>query len=116
MALHYARLAEQPGAEPALPLPDPQLSVDAAAMHAHVASASASRGRYAVFCPGAEYGPAKRWPHFARAGRAQLDVPVVLLGSAKRARASAAAITGTQPVGKTTLDEAIDLIAGARRW
>ncbi len=44
------------------------------------------RGQYAVFIPGAEYGPAKRWPaaHFAALAQ-QLGMPVLLLGSGKDA-------------------------------
>jgi heptosyltransferase II len=44
------------------------------------------RNNYAVFVPGAEYGPAKRWPaaHFA-ALAAQLGMPVLLFGSGKDA-------------------------------
>lgn len=44
------------------------------------------RGAYYVFAPGAEYGPAKRWParHFAELA-IKLDRPVVLLGSGKEA-------------------------------
>ena len=43
-----------------------------------------ARYSYVVFAPGAEYGPAKRWPakHFA-ALATKLDRPVLLLGSAK---------------------------------
>ena len=66
---------------------------------------------YAVLCPGAEYGPAKRWPYFAELA-ARLEKRVVLLGSRNDA-ASADGVTGTNLVGRTTLDEAIDLIAGA---
>jgi len=66
-----------------------------------------------VLCPGAEYGPAKRWPYFGELAR-KLDAPVVLLGSASDAGACAN-IDGVNLAGKTTLDEAIDLIAGAER-
>src|SRR5256714_14555970 len=110
MRRHYARLAEAPGSEPRQPLPEARLRIDAA-------SAAATRARfgiegpYAVLCPGAEYGPAKRWPYFAELA-ARLPSAVVLLGSANDAKA-AAGVPGTNLVGKTTLDEAIDLIAGA---
>ena len=115
MRRHYARLAEAPdvgnAAEQRQPLPEARLRVDAAQ-----AAATRARfgieGRYAVLCPGAEYGPAKRWPYFAELAQ-RLAMPVVLLGSANDA-AAAAGIGGTNLVGKTTLDEAIDLIAGAK--
>jgi heptosyltransferase-2 len=68
-------------------------------------------GRYTVLCPGAEYGPAKRWPYF-RELAARLDSQVVLLGAAAE-RKDAEQIPGKNLVGQTTLDEAIDLIAGA---
>ena len=76
-----------------------------------------------VFCPGAEFGPAKRWPsaHFARlaSALATRDDPVILLGSPGE-RAIGAAIAEAAPglcrnlCGETTLDEALALIAGAR--
>ena len=112
MRRHYARLAEAPGDEPRQPLPEPRLRVDATR-----AAATRARfgleGRYVVLCPGAEYGAAKRWPYFAELA-ARLDAPVVLLGSPNDAQA-ARGIGGVNLVGKTTLDEAIDLIAGAER-
>ncbi|MCX8017755.1 MAG: lipopolysaccharide heptosyltransferase II [Rhodocyclaceae bacterium] len=76
-----------------------------------------------VFCPGAEYGPAKRWPvqHFAALAQkiGARDTAVWLVGSAKDAAIGAeierlsdgAALT---LCGRTTLAQAIDLIAGAR--
>ena len=110
MRRHYARLAEAPDTEPRQPLPDVRLRVDPA--HA---AATRKRlgidGRYAVLCPGAEYGPAKRWPYFAELA-SRLGMPIVLLGSPKDA-AAASEIGGTNLVGKTTLDEAMDIIAGA---
>lgn len=112
MRQHYARLAEAPGQEPSQPLPQPRLRVDAS----HAAATRKRfgiEGRYIVLCPGAEYGPAKRWPFFAELA-ARLDAPVVLLGSPNDAGA-AAGIGGTNLIGKTTLDEAIDIIAGAER-
>jgi len=68
--------------------------------------------RYAALCPGAEYGPAKRWPHFKELAE-RLDLPVVLLGSPKE-RAQCAAIKGRNLAGETTLDEAIELLALAQ--
>lgn len=110
MALHYARLAEVPGIEPAVPLPDPVLGADPAAARA-TAARFGLPDSYAVFCPGAEYGPAKRWPRFAElAGSSPL--PVVLLGSASD-REACEGVAGRNLAGETTLDEAIDLIAGA---
>jgi len=110
MRPHYARLAEAPDTEPRQPLPEARLRFDAAQ-----AAATRARfgieGRYAVLCPGAEYGPAKRWPYFAELAR-RLDLPVVLLGSPNDA-AAAEGVGGKNLVGETTLDEAIDLIAGA---
>jgi len=110
MALHFARLAAPPGAEIRLPLPEPRLAVDAA-------SAEATRrkfgleGSYAALCPGAEYGPAKRWPYFAELSR-RLPLPAIVLGG-PRDREHAVGIQGRNLAGETTLDEAIELLAGA---
>lgn len=117
MRRHYARLAEAPGAESRGALDEshgtavePRLRVDA-----EQAAATRRRfglpQRYAVLCPGAEYGPAKRWPYFGELSP-RLALPAVLLGSANDAPA-AAGIAGTNLVGRTTLDEALDIIAGA---
>jgi lipopolysaccharide heptosyltransferase II len=110
MALHYARLAEKPGTEIALPLPEPRLAVDEAAAQATRARFGIE-GPYAVLCPGAEYGPAKRWPYFAELSQ-RLALPAVVLGSAQE-RDLGAAVKGRNLAGETTLDEAIELMAGA---
>jgi heptosyltransferase-2 len=104
MSEHYARLAGDG------PLSPPRLRVSPE----EVAQARRKFGiaaRYAVLCPGAEYGPAKRWPYFADLSR-RLSLPVVVLGSAKDREASGG-INGTDLTGKTSLDEAMALIAGA---
>jgi heptosyltransferase-2 len=115
MTLHYAALAEPPGKEVAQPLPQPSLRFSAADVESATRKFGIA-GPYAVFCPGAEYGPAKRWPYFKELSgqvRGQSGVEVVLLGSPNDVQA-AAGIGGVDLVGKTTLDEAIDLIAGAQ--
>ncbi len=64
----------------------PQLVVNAVEVEATLKALGLQRGHYAIFVPGAEYGPAKRWPaaHFAGLAQ-QLDVPVLLFGSHKDA-------------------------------
>ena len=81
-------------------------------------------GAYAVFAPGAEYGPAKRWPaaYFAEMGL-RTGLPVVLLGSAKEAALCddiAKRINQERPknarnlAGKTDLSQAMALIASSQ--
>jgi heptosyltransferase-2 len=106
MPLHYARLAGEPDTE----LPRPHLEVTPDEV-ADTTRRFGIEGRYAVFCPGAEYGPAKRWPYFKELAQ-RLPMSVVILGSAKDA-AAGEGIPGKNLVGQTTLDEAIRLIAGA---
>lgn len=79
---------------------------------------------YYLFAPGAEFGPAKRWPTSRFADLAQsLDRRVLLLGSAKEhalCEEIAAPASATQAgkcvnlSGKTTLTQAFHLIAAAR--
>ncbi|HSH88848.1 MAG TPA: lipopolysaccharide heptosyltransferase II [Ramlibacter sp.] len=99
----------------------PQLHLDETTMHVALGAVDVQRGAYYVFAPGAEFGPAKRWPaiHFAELARS-LDAPVLLLGSAKEA-ALCEEITGAAGsvhcrnlAGKTSLIDAFALIAGAR--
>lgn len=104
MPAHYAALAGAGDLSP------PRLQVSPAEIE-ETKRRFGIDGRYAVLCPGAEYGPAKRWPYFREAA-ARLGMRAVILGSASD-RAAAAGIPGHDLVGKTTLDEAIRLIAGA---
>ena len=73
----------------------------------------------AILCPGAEYGPAKRWPaeHFIALARRLLDdgYAVWLLGSPNDQPAAtpiAAALAGVRDLtGRTDLGTAIDLLS-----
>ena len=98
----------------------PHLQLDAAQVEAALKAQGLRRGGYSVFAPGAEFGPAKRWPaaHFAELARL-LEVPVVLLGSGKEAAlceeiAVAAPGRCSNLAGKTSLNEALCLIAGSK--
>ena len=124
LALRYAKLAEAIDAGPQRPLAAPQLrSTPQQQAAVRAALGLAASGEPVIFCPGAEYGPAKRWParHFAALARTLGDAaqPVWLLGSDKdRALgeeiAQAAQGTALNLCGRTTLEQAIDLLAGAR--
>jgi heptosyltransferase-2 len=77
----------------------------------------------AALCPGAEYGPAKRWPpaYFADLGRrlARGGYQVWVIGSSKD-RAIGEEIaqlsqgTCVNLCGRTSLDEVVDLLSGAQ--
>ncbi len=82
----------------------------------------ATRRPVAIFCPGAEYGPAKRWPteHFATLARRLIDsgYTVWLIGSPND-RVAADPLAAQVPeirnaCGRTDLGTAIDLLATAR--
>ena len=103
---HYARLA---GGSETAPAP-PRLSVSETEVR-EICQRFGIEGEYNVLCPGAEYGPAKRWPYFKDLA-ARLGTAAVLLGSRNDEQA-AAGIPGKNLIGKTSLDEAIRLIAGA---
>lgn len=123
MVERYAQLAEPVGAPLLRPLAFPRLQStpeqQRASLHAHGLEHDNSP---VVFCPGAEYGPAKRWPtaHFASLARSlsARGHAIWLLGSAKDA-AVGDEIVALAPgachnlCGSTTLAQAIDLIAVA---
>lgn len=101
----------------------PQLHMDPAQLDAALAALTLKRRAYVVFAPGAEYGPAKRWPagHFAELAH-QLALPVVLLGSAKErdlCSEIADLVNAGQPgkcrnlAGQTSLTQAFGVIAAA---
>jgi heptosyltransferase-2 len=126
MVSFYAALANAPALTAPAPadLPRPTLVVT----QAQSDSASARLGlqpgsRLIAFAPGAEFGPAKRWPanHFAELAKIirknYPDVQIVMLGSPKD-REVCDEIAAAQPwllnfAGVTTLDEAIAMLAKA---
>ena len=119
----YAQLAEAPGAPLPRPLPNPRMCADPATVARTLASLGLSAAPAPVaFCPGAEFGPAKRWPtaHFATLARllAARGRPVWLVGGKKDAPISAeiaAAAPGAvvDLCGRTSLDQAVDLLAAS---
>jgi heptosyltransferase-2 len=102
----------------------PRLRLDVAQCDATLSALAVQRAAYYVLVPGAEYGPAKRWPagHFAELAQS-LPLPVLLLGSGKEAALCeeiAALANAAQPgrcrslAGKTGLLEAFCVIAAAK--
>ena len=102
----------------------PQLHLPDAQVDLALESMALRRGAYYAFAPGAEYGPAKRWPagHFAELA-GLLDAPVILLGSDKEfglCEAIAAAVNARRPgqclnfAGKTTLSQVFSAIAATK--
>ena len=124
LAARYAKLAEESDAAPLPPLAMPHLQSTAQQQ----AAARAALGlplaaSPVIFCPGAEFGPAKRWParHFAALAQRLGDTaqPVWLLGSDKDRAVGAEIVQAAHGAalnlcGRTTLEQAIDLLAGAR--
>ena len=121
----YAALAQPADEALRRPVPEPRLAVDviarAATLHKHGLVAP---GPVTVLAPGAEYGPAKRWParHFASLARtlAARGEHVWLLGSDKDAiiTAEIQRLSGNacrDLAGRTSLDEAIELMSVATR-
>lgn len=121
MAERYAKLAELPDAPPVRPLRAVRLEVNQANLVITLSRLGLDRSRrIAVLCPGAEYGPAKRWPagHFAALAGALTDrgLDVWLIGSEKdkpaadeiAARPDNAALN---LCGRTDLGGAIDLMS-----
>jgi heptosyltransferase-2 len=120
MVAHYLALAQMQADSSMQPKLD--LSLDL--LKATLLNFDLKLGAYAVFAPGAEYGPAKRWPaaYFAEMGL-RTGLPVVLLGSAKEAALCdeiAQSIHQERPktarnlAGKTDLSQAMALIASSQ--
>ena len=123
MADRYAQLAEMPGQAPERPLSQPHLEVDTTNQLITLSQLALDRSRPIVaFCPGAEFGPAKRWPvrHFASLARSLIahGRSVWIFGSDKERALGEAIVAGAgnsehciNLAGRTKLGGAIDLMA-----
>jgi heptosyltransferase-2 len=120
MVAYYGALARAPFDAPRAP----RLALAPARIDAALAAAGLQRSDYWSFAPGAEYGPAKRWPtaHYAALARslhAAAGAPIALLGSPGE-RALCEAIAAEAPgacrvlAGRTSLLDAMALIAASR--
>jgi heptosyltransferase-2 len=123
----FVALGLDPPAEPPADLPvnlNPRLAIDAANLERLRRERDLADGeRIVALMPGAEYGPAKRWPAPSygalAAGLARAGVLVLVLGSAKEhpigeeIRAAAASDRVRNLCGATTLADVVDLIAAA---
>lgn len=116
MVAFYSALSGEAGIE----RDRPQLALPPQAVQVALRAQQLQDKGYYVFAPGAEYGPAKRWPP-AYYGKLALllDAPVVLLGSGKEA-ALCEEISAHAPgkcmnlAGKTALMDAFALISASR--
>ncbi len=121
MAERFAWLAQPASQALEKPVPLPTLQVDLVAQARVLARLNLQRDKPVIaLCPGAEYGPAKRWPvaHFAALAMSMLaNGKQIWLFGGKGDAAIATEInarTGNQCrnlAGEMALDEAIDLIA-----
>lgn len=125
IAERYAALAQPRGEPLERPLPPPRLATDVAAGAAALFKFGlGTKQPILALAPGAEYGPAKRWParHFASLARtyAGRGYQVWIFGSARDApiASEVAALSGVPAfdlAGRTSLAEAIDLLGLASR-
>lgn len=121
MVAHYLALAQTEEADSSS---QPKLDLPLDLLKTTLLNFDLKLGAYAVFAPGAEYGPAKRWPaaYFAEMAL-RTGLPVVLLGSAKEAALCdeiAQRIHQERPktarnlAGLTDLSQAMALIAASQ--
>lgn len=117
----FVHLGSAAGAAMPEPIPQPRLRVpvDGPQQAAAALGLDITAAPVLALCPGAEYGPSKRWPerHFARVARDRLAAgwQVWLFGS-ERDRPVTGAIAAAAPgsidlAGRTSLAQAVDLLS-----
>ncbi len=128
MVERFVALACERGAMLPKPIPRPALQVNiesARTTYAEKVLMQATTGQKVLaLCPGAEFGPAKRWPdkHYASLAASYLDRGwrVVLMGSAKDSEVAERIRHALPPTahadcinlcGKTSLGQAIDILS-----
>ncbi|MCX7193321.1 MAG: lipopolysaccharide heptosyltransferase II [Proteobacteria bacterium] len=124
MVERFAQLAEARDGSIPRPLANPKLSVSTGQRDATLQKLGLSLDQpVAVFCPGAEYGPAKRWPVAYFAETAQrlhaAGYAVWLIGSNKDREVAENIVALGNPTarnlcGSTDLNDAIALLSVAR--
>ncbi len=124
MVERFAQLAETPLGEIRRPLANPALSVSEEQRDSTLQKLGLSLDRpVAIFCPGAEYGPAKRWPaaYFAETAQhlQRLSYAVWLIGSGKDREVAENIVALGNPAihnlcGATDLLDAIALLSCAK--
>ncbi len=123
MVERFAQLAEAPGNPVQRPVPQPRLCVSEEQRKTVLDKLDLPVTQpVAVFCPGAEYGPAKRWPipYFAELAQRlrERGYAVWLIGSSKDKEVGEKIIalgneTCRNLCGETNLDEAVALMSCA---
>jgi len=122
MVERFAWLAQPADSVLERPVAQPRLQVSAAEFGVTCRKLDLNTPqRLACFCPGAEYGPAKRWPprYFAELAKhlEQRGYTVWLLGSAADKPVGEEIAAGSNAInlcGATSLDDAIVLLSDAR--
>lgn len=129
VALAYDKQKVQKATDLPQPLLWPKLSVTGSDISTTLAQFSLSTQRPAIgFCPGAEFGPAKRWPHYHYAALAQKLIAeqgyqIFLFGSQKDKEAGEEIKQTLTPeareacfnlAGETSLEQAVNLIASCK--
>lgn len=129
IALAYDKQKVQKAADIPQPLLSPKLSVSNDDITATLNAFSLPTQRPAIgFCPGAEFGPAKRWPHYHYAALAQKLITeqgyqIFLFGSQKDREAGEEIKQSLTPeareacfnlAGETSLEQAVNLLASCK--